>query len=95
MDDGYMVGPPEVVFKVLAGFAAGMKTDCGCDLNMSKCKMFICDDGACARARNEGHIPEDLMQLQEGTYVNWAGEILKSIRVFNVPPGTERYVKAK
>jgi hypothetical protein len=95
MDDGYMVGPPEFVFKVLADFAAGMKADCGCELNMAKCKMFIWDDGACERARNEGHIPKELMQLQEGTYVNWEGDILKGIQVFNVPLGTERYVGAK
>ncbi len=46
MDDGYMVGPPEVVFKVLADFAACLKADNGCQLNMSKCKMFSWDDGA-------------------------------------------------
>ena len=27
MDDGYMIGPPEEVFKVLAEFAAGVKED--------------------------------------------------------------------
>jgi hypothetical protein len=51
MDDGYMVGPPEVVFKLLADFAVGLKTECGCELNMSKCKMSSWDDGACARAK--------------------------------------------
>ena len=35
------------------------------------------------------------MQMQKGTYVNWAGEITKGIQVFNVPLGTERYVKVK
>ncbi len=50
MDDGYMVRPPEVVFKVLADFAVGLKAECGCELNMSKCKMFSWDDGACGRA---------------------------------------------
>jgi hypothetical protein len=95
MDDGFMVEPPEFVFKVLADFAVGLKTECGCDMNMSKCKMFSWDDGACARARHEGHIREELSQLQEGMYVNWAGDILKGIRVFNVPIRTERYVQAK
>ena len=90
-----MVGPPEVVFKVLADFAVGLKAECGCELNMSKCKMFSWDDGTCTRARHEGHIPEELSQLQEGAYVNWAGDILKVIQVFNVPIGTERYVQAK
>ena len=90
-----MVGPPEVVFRVLADFAVGLKAECGLDLNMSKCKMFSWDDGACARAREEGHIPEELTPIQEGTYVKWAGDILKGIQVFNVPVGTERYVQAK
>ena len=95
MDDGYMVGPPEVVFRVWADFAVGLKTDCGCQLDMSKCKMFSWDDGACRRARIEGHIPEELRQLQEGTCVNWAGDVLMGIYVFNVPIGTERYVHVK
>ena len=47
------------------------------------------------RARNECHVPEELRQLQEGTYVNWAGDILKGIQVFNVPFRTERYVHAE
>ena len=70
MDNSYMVGPPEVVFRASADFAVGLKTECGCELNMSKCKMFSWDEGAFARARKEGHIPEELMQIQEGTYVN-------------------------
>ena len=36
-DDGYMIGPKEVVFNVLAEFAAGIKVDCGCELNVHKC----------------------------------------------------------
>jgi hypothetical protein len=95
MDNGYMVGPPEVVFKVLAEFAEGLKEECGCELNINKCKMFTWDDEACTRARYEGHIPEELNQIQEGAYVNWNGDILKGIQVFNVPIGTERYAQAK
>jgi len=30
IDDGYMIGTPDEVFKVLAEFAAGIKEDCGC-----------------------------------------------------------------
>ncbi len=40
MDDGYMIGPKEVVFEVLASFAYGIKEECGCELNVAKCKMF-------------------------------------------------------
>jgi hypothetical protein len=39
MDDGYKVGPPEVVFKVPADFAVGLKTECGCELDMSKFRV--------------------------------------------------------
>jgi hypothetical protein len=70
MDGNYMVGPPKVVFRVLADFAGGLKTDCWCELNMSKCMMFSWDDGACERARTECHIPEEMWELQQGTYVN-------------------------
>ena len=31
MDDGYMIGPPEMVFEVLAEFGEGIRDDCGCD----------------------------------------------------------------
>ena len=37
MDDGYLVGPPEIVFEVLAKFARDLKTDSGCELNINKC----------------------------------------------------------
>ena len=51
MDDGYMIGPPEEVFKVLAEFAAGINEDCGCELNIKKCKMFSNEEGACEATR--------------------------------------------
>ena len=57
--------------------------------------MLSWDDGACARAREEGHIPEELTLIQEEAYVNKAGDIPKGIQVFNVPVGTEKYVQAK
>ncbi len=95
IDDGYLVGPPEVVFRVLVEFAANLKTESGCELNMSKCKMYSEEEGACARARREGHIPEELLHLQEGTYVTEDGSILRGIHIFNVPLGEERYVKAR
>ncbi len=36
MDDGYMIGPREVVFEVLADFAKDIMEGCGCDLNVDK-----------------------------------------------------------
>ncbi len=95
MDDGYLIGPPEVVFKVLAKFAKSLKEESGCELNMNKCKMYNEEEGACARARRDGHIPEELLHLQEGTYVTEDGNILRGIQIFNVPLRDERYVKAR
>ncbi len=56
MDDGYMIGPPEEVLKMLAEFAAGINEDCGCELNIKKCKMFSNEEGASEAARRAGHI---------------------------------------
>ncbi len=95
MDDGYLVGPPEVVFKVLAEFAAGLGEEYGCELNMDKCKMYNEQEGTCARARRDGYIPDELVHLQEGTFVTESGSILRGIQIFNVPLGEERYVKAR
>ncbi len=47
IDDGYLVGPPELVFGVLAEFLKGLKEECGCEFNMSKCKMYNEEVGAC------------------------------------------------
>ena len=63
MDDGYIIGPPEEVFKVLAEFAAEVKEDCGCDVNIKKCKMYSKEEGVCEAARRTGHIPEDMQHL--------------------------------
>ncbi len=63
MNDGYLVGPPEIVFEVLAEFDRGLKRECGCDLNINKCKMYIEEEGACERARRQGLISDELRHL--------------------------------
>jgi len=63
MDDGYMIGPPEEVFKVLDEFAIGIKEDCGCELNINKYKMSSNVEGACEAASRAGHIPEEMQHL--------------------------------
>jgi hypothetical protein len=70
MDDGYMIGPPEEVFKVMAEFAAGIREDYGCKSNIKKCKMFSNEEGACEVARRAGHIPEEMKHLQERVRIN-------------------------
>jgi hypothetical protein len=94
MDDGYMVGPKEIIFDVLAKFAEGIERDHGCALNTRKCKMYSRTEGACEEARREGFIPAVLEHIQEGTYVNETGDIFRGILIFNVPVGEERYVEA-
>jgi hypothetical protein len=46
MDDGHMIGPREVVFKILAEFTKGIETSTNCDLVARKKKMYKLDDGA-------------------------------------------------
>ncbi len=95
MDDGYMIGPKEVVFHVLASFATDIKEECGCDLNVTKCNMYNKEDGACEEARRTGCIPNELSHLQEGPHVNREGDILRGLTIFNVPVGEERHATAK
>jgi hypothetical protein len=94
MDDGYMMGPMEVVFQVLKEFVIGIKEEHGCELNTRKCKMYNIKEGRCMAARREGHIPLSMQHVEEGIYVNELGERLKGITIFNVPVGEERYVEA-
>ncbi len=63
MDDGYLVGPPEIVFEVLAEFARGLKKESGCELNIGKCKMHNVEEGAYERVRRQGIIPDELQHL--------------------------------
>jgi len=95
MDDGYMIGPPEVVFKMLAEFAAGIKEECGCELNINKCKMYSKEEGVCEEARKTGLIPDELMHLREGIHVNESGELLRGLTILNVPVGEEKFVEVK
>ncbi len=93
--DGYMIRPPELVFAVLAEFACGIKEECGCELNVGKCKMYNAEEGVCEAARKARHIPEELLHLQEGVHINECGDSLRGVAVFNVPVGEERYVEVK
>jgi len=94
MDDGYMMGPVEVVCQVLEEFAMGIREDHGCQLNARKCKMYIMEKDKCEEARREGHIPDNLQHIQEGIYVNESGDRWKGIMIFNVPVDDNRFVEA-
>jgi len=59
MDDGYLVGPPEIVFEVLAEFARDLKTDSGCELNITKCKMYNVENtGGGGYGSRRGELPK-------------------------------------
>jgi len=73
MDDGYMMGPMEIVFQVLEEFAEGIKEDHGCELNPRKCKMYNMEGDICDRARRDGYIPMSLQHVEEGAFVNETG----------------------
>jgi hypothetical protein len=76
----------------LAEFAKGINEDCGCDLNVAKCKMYSPEKGACVAARMAGYATKELQHLQEGVHVSGAGHLLRGLRIFNVPVGEERYI---
>ena len=56
MDDGYLIGPKEVIFEVLAEIAEGIRRDHGCALNTRKCKMYIQSDGRSMRNNEKRRI---------------------------------------
>ena len=92
MDDGYLIGPKEVIFVVLTEFAEGIQRGHGCALNTRKCKMYSKTKGVCEATRREGYVPVKIEHIEEGTYVNEFGEILRRLQIFNVSVGEERCV---
>jgi hypothetical protein len=70
MEDGYIVGPREVVFKVLAEFAEGIKQGTGCELVPKKCRMYSLDPIAWQDCKHKNLIQEELRLIEEGIYVN-------------------------
>ena len=94
MDDGYMVGPIEVVFKVLAEFAKGIREGTGCELVTRKCKIYNMDAGAWQDYTRKDLIPSELSLMEEGIYVNEDGDRLRGVIVFNACVGEPEYVKA-
>ena len=65
MDDGYMVGPKELIFDVLEQFVSGVKEDTECGLKVRKCKMYIINPGEYREARRTGLILEDMKHLEK------------------------------
>jgi hypothetical protein len=64
MDDGYLLGPREVVFKVLEKFAKGIKEGTGCELVAMKYKMFSMDATTLEDCHARGLIPKNLSSIE-------------------------------
>ena len=43
-DDGYLVGPPREVFQIFTTFREDLRVNCGLNMNLSKCEVFIQTD---------------------------------------------------
>jgi len=93
MNDGYMVGPREVVFKVLAEFAEGTRQGTGCKLVAKKCMMYSSDATTWHDCIQNRLILEEPRLMEKGIYVNENGDMLKGVTVFNVPIGEPEYVE--
>jgi hypothetical protein len=91
MDDGYMVGPRDVIFTILAEFAERVERDTGCQLVPDKCKLYNLDETVWEDISSKKK-PEILRHLKEGIYINNEGAKLRGVPVFNVPVGEGDYV---
>jgi len=94
MDDGYMVGPREVIFGVLEDFAKGIREGTGCELMARKCKFSSMYENAWEDCNKRGLIPRELEDMEEGINVNESGDRLRGVTIFNVPVGEQAYVEA-
>jgi hypothetical protein len=87
MDDGYMVGPREVIFGVLENFARGIREGTRCEPVARKCNFFGMDENAWKDCNRRGLIPQELEHMKEGLYVDESGDRLRGVIIFNVPLG--------
>jgi hypothetical protein len=65
MDVGYMVGPREVVIKVLAEIAKGIREETECELVARKCRMYSLDAGAWQNCTERDLIPDELGHMED------------------------------
>ena len=85
MDDGYCVGPAELVFAAILRFETDIKEQCGLDLQHTKCEVFSWS----------GQMPDDCVPgfILAGTTVN--GNFEPGFICVGAPIGADIYVKAK
>ena len=90
----YFVGPRDVVFTVLSSFATRIREETSGKLVPRKCKWYCPDPSAAEEIAERGLIPEDLIDIEEGTYLATNGDLYVGIHVFNAPI-REPYLVAK
>ena len=85
MDDGYCVGPAELVFAAILRFETDIKEQCGLDLQRTKREVF----------NWSGQMPDDCVPgfTLAGTIVN--GNFEPGFICVGAPIGSDIYVKAK
>ena len=89
MDDGYLAGPPDVVFAVAAELRERLLTRCGVELNVQKCEAWsptpdVVDSFLSAH-------PET--PYSRGTVPRWAGGPGRGVVVSGVPVGDTYFVE--
>jgi hypothetical protein len=92
MDDGYFMGPREVVFTVLRDFAIRIRDETGDKRVPRKCKWYSPDPSAAEEITERGSIPEELSDIEEDIYLANNGDLYKDIHVFNAPIGEPEFV---
>jgi len=86
MDDGYAVGPPEVVFPAVQRFAVAVRA-LGLELQLGKCKCY----SPAGDMENHRDRPP---QMQVGHMLDAAGVFCYGIDVGGIPMGDDGYVAA-
>ena len=83
MDDGYTVGPPNILFPALSKFAADIRDNCGLELEMKKCEVLAWS----------GQIPEEAGTGITNAGLEVDGSWEPGFLVYGVPVGTDKYVE--
>ncbi len=78
MDDGYFVGPRDIVFAVLRDFSARIREETGGQLVPSKCKWYNADPTAAAEIEDKSLLPLELGNISDGTCLATNGEIYRA-----------------